>query len=180
MMVTLCRKKFLLIELNAFDASTKWAASQVSSSYIGFIACMINSQRASYPAQTCGVPTDVTISVRMWVTTTLPAIRRRTSPIPMGRRPGLLSSGITRNARNASKNADWFSMLQIFLMTSENALHRSKELFPKCFGVLYSSPTIFLHAWWYWTTLNFNCSFLFLFYDKTSEFNRMDCFWCIS
>ena len=114
MMVTLCRKKFLLIELNAFDASTKRAASQVSSSYIGCIACMIDSQPASCPAQTCSVPTDVTIAIRVWVTTTLPAIRRRTSSIPIGWRPGFLSSGITRHARNASKDADWFSKQQIF------------------------------------------------------------------
>ena len=42
MMVTLCRETFLLIELNAFDASTKKTASQVLSSYIVFIACMID------------------------------------------------------------------------------------------------------------------------------------------
>ena len=34
MMVTLCRKTFLLIELNASDASAKRTASQVSSLYI--------------------------------------------------------------------------------------------------------------------------------------------------
>ena len=94
MMVTLCRKTFLLIELNAFDASTKRTASQVSSSHIACIACMMDSQPTSCPAQTCSDPTDVTISVRKSVTTTLPAIRRRTSPIPIGQRPRFLSSGI--------------------------------------------------------------------------------------
>ena len=114
MMVTLCRKKFLLIELNAFDAYTKRVPSQVSSSCIGYIACMIDLQPASFTAQTCSVPTDLIISVRMWVTTSLPAIRRRTSPRPTGRRPGIFSSGTTRHARNASKNADWFSKPQVF------------------------------------------------------------------
>ena len=64
MMVTLCRKTFLLIGLDAFDTSTKRTASQVSSSYIASIACMMDSQPAYYPAQTCCDPTDVTISVR--------------------------------------------------------------------------------------------------------------------
>ena len=64
MMVTLCKKTFLLIELNAFDASTRRTASQVSCSYIACIACMMDSQPASCPAQTCSGPTDVTISVQ--------------------------------------------------------------------------------------------------------------------
>ena len=63
-MAKLCRKAFLLIELNAFDASTKTTHSQVSSSYIACIACMMDSQPASCPAQSCSDPTDVTISVR--------------------------------------------------------------------------------------------------------------------
>ena len=64
MMAKLCRKTFLLIELNAFDASTKTTDSQVLSSYIACIACMMDSQPASCPAQSCSDPTDVTISVR--------------------------------------------------------------------------------------------------------------------
>ena len=63
-MVKLGRKTFLLIELNAFDASTKKTASQVSSSYITCIAYMMDSEPASCPAKTCTDPTDVTISVR--------------------------------------------------------------------------------------------------------------------
>ena len=61
--VTLCRKT-LLIELNAFDASTKRTGSQILSSYIACIACMVDSQPASCPAQTCSDPTDVANSVR--------------------------------------------------------------------------------------------------------------------
>ena len=97
---------YLLTESNAFDACTKRTASKVSSSYIACIACMMDSQPASCPAQTCSDPTDVTISNLKWVTATLPAIRRRSLPIPIGRRPGFLSSGISRHARNASKDAD--------------------------------------------------------------------------
>ena len=63
-MVTFCKKTCLLTELNAFDASTRRTASQVSSSYIACIACMMISQPASCPAQTCSDPTDATISVR--------------------------------------------------------------------------------------------------------------------
>ena len=62
-------------------------------------------------------------------------IRPRTSTISIGRRPGFLSSGINRHARNASKDADWFSMLKIFLITSANAFHRSRDLFPNCLDV---------------------------------------------
>ena len=77
----------------------------------------------------------MTVSVRKWVSTTLPAIRPRTPPISIGRRPGFLSSGVNRHAKNASKDADWFSMLQIFLITSANPLYRSIELFPNRFDV---------------------------------------------
>ena len=56
MMVTLCRKTFLLIELNAFDASTKRTASQVLPSYIACISCMMDSQPASCTAQTFSDP----------------------------------------------------------------------------------------------------------------------------
>ena len=135
MMLTLCRKTLLLIELNVFDASTKRTASQVSSSYITCIACIMDSQSASCPAQTYSDPNDVTISVRKWAITTLPVIRRRTSPIRIGRRPGFLLSGINRHAKYASKDADWFSMLQIFLITSVNALHRSMSFF-QIFSIL--------------------------------------------
>ena len=134
-MVKLGRKTFLLIELNAFDASTKKTASQVSSSYITCIAYMMDSEPTFCPAKTCTDPTDVTISVRKWVTAALPAMRRRTSPILIGQRPGFLSNGISWHARNAPKDADWFSMLQIFLITSANALHRCIELFPNYFDV---------------------------------------------
>ena len=39
---------------------------------------MMDSQPASCPAQTCSDPTDVNISVRISVTTTLPDIRHST------------------------------------------------------------------------------------------------------
>ena len=79
MIETLRRRTFLLTELNIFDKSTKRTASQVSLLYITCIACMIKSLPASFPAY------DVIMSVRMCVTTTFPAIRRNTSPIPFAR-----------------------------------------------------------------------------------------------
>ena len=129
------QKAVLFLELKAFDASTSRTASQVWSSYIVYIACMMDSKPTSCPAQTCSNPTDVIMSIHMCVTTALPAIRCSTSPIPVGRSAGFLSNGISRQSRKASKDVDWFSTLQIFLMTSANAFHRSIELFPNLFNV---------------------------------------------
>ena len=61
--------------------------------------------------------------------------RRSTSPIPIGRSPGFFSSGNSQKARKASRDVDWFSTLQIFLMTSASALHRSIELLPIFFHI---------------------------------------------
>ena len=116
-------------------ASAKSTNSQISSSYIACIAFMMDSQPASCPAKTCCDPTDVTISVWKWVATTFPVIGPRTSTISIGRRRGFLSSGINRRGRNASKDADWFSMLNIFLITSTNGFHRSRDLFRNFFDV---------------------------------------------
>ena len=68
-------------------------------------------------------------------TTTLLAIRRKTSPIPIGRSPGFLSNGINLHASNASNDDDRSSVVQNFFMTSANVLHRSFELLPHWFDV---------------------------------------------
>ena len=62
------------------------------------------------------------ISSRMCDTTTLLAIRRKTSPIPIGRSPGFLSNGINLHASNASNDDDRSSIVQSFFITSANVL----------------------------------------------------------
>ena len=50
---------FFFIELLAFDKSTSRTASQVWSSYIACIACMMDSDPDSYQTQTCSDPINV-------------------------------------------------------------------------------------------------------------------------
>ena len=156
-MVTLYKKTFLFIKLKAFDASTSRTASQVC---ITHITCMMESQPASCPAQTWSDPTNVIMFVRMCVTTASPVMRRSNSPTPIAQSPEFLSSGISRQARKASKLEDWFLTLQIFLMTSANALRRTlcksfikivlmlksffKHLSP-CLKVLYHLASLLQH-----------------------------------
>ena len=54
-------------------------------------------------------------------------IRRATSPIPIGRTPGHLSSAIRRQATNASMPDGSTKVVQILLATKDNAWHRSVE-----------------------------------------------------
>lgn len=135
MMETLWRKVFLLTELHAFDTSTNKTSWQDYSLYIACITCRIDSLQASYPAKTCSDPADVILSVRICVTTTLPAIWVNTLPIPIGLSPGYLSIGTNRQAKNLSMDNDRFSSLKIFLMISANVSYRSAELLPSCFDV---------------------------------------------
>ena len=67
---------------------------------ISCIAWTPASLPASRPAQNCSEPTDPVILSRIVDTTTLPAIGRRISPIPIGRKPGFLSRGINLHAIN--------------------------------------------------------------------------------
>ena len=100
------RNTFLLIELNAFDASTNKTASADLSSYIARIACINDSHPASCPAQNCSDPTDCITSFLRCETITFRAMRRSTSPTPIGLSPGFLSRGINQFARKASKDVD--------------------------------------------------------------------------
>ena len=66
-------------------------------------------------------------------TTTLPTIRLRISPTPIGRSPGCLSKGTSQHARKASKeDASSFSK-HSFLVKDAIALQRSDKLSPKQF-----------------------------------------------
>ena len=89
---TLWRNTFLLIGLNAFDASTNNDYS--------------DSHPAYCPAQTCSDPTDCITSSLRCETITFPAMRHSTSPTPIGLSPGFLSRGINRFPRKASKDVD--------------------------------------------------------------------------
>ena len=130
MIVMLCRNAFLLIELNAFKASTSKAASDDWSLYISCIACKSDSHPASCPVQTYNEPFADIISSRMCDTTNLLAIRHKTLPIPIGPSPRFLSSSIDIHASNASNNDDRSSVVQSFFMTLANDLHKSFELLP--------------------------------------------------
>ena len=66
---------------------------------------------------------------------TLPAIPRNISPIPIGKRPGFLSKGINRHAKNGSNDGERLSAVHSFLMTSAMALHISVELVWNCFVI---------------------------------------------
>ena len=72
MMETLCMKTFLLTDLNLFDASTR-TTLQDSSLHTTCITYTTDSLPTSRPAKTCNDPTGVVISVRISVTTSLPA-----------------------------------------------------------------------------------------------------------
>ena len=71
---------------------------------------------------------------------TLPPIRRNISPIPIARRPGFLSKGIKRHAKNGSNDGDRLSAEHSFLMASAMALHESVELVKILLHPLASSP----------------------------------------
>ena len=66
---------------------------------------------------------------------TLPAIRRNNSPVPIERRPRLLSKRIKRQAKNGSNNGEELFAVHSFLMTSAMVLHKSVELVPNCFVI---------------------------------------------
>ena len=78
MMKTLCSKAFLSIKLKAFDLSTETVACIINIIVLPLcimcIACMMNSQRATYLEQTCSDPADIIMSARLCVA----AIRRNT------------------------------------------------------------------------------------------------------
>ena len=70
-----------------FVASIGSTVSLSCSLKISCIAWTAALLPAFWPAQTCSEPTDSVISSRIADTTTLSAIRRRISPIPIGVNP---------------------------------------------------------------------------------------------
>ena len=78
MVKTLSSKAFLSIKLKAFDLSTETVAFIINIIVLPLcimcIACMMNSQRATYLEQTCSDPADIIMSARLCVA----AIRRNT------------------------------------------------------------------------------------------------------
>ena len=70
-----------------FVTSIGSTASLSCSLKISCIAWTAALLPAFWPAQTCSEPTDSVISSRIADTTTLSAIRRRISPIPIGVNP---------------------------------------------------------------------------------------------
>ena len=64
------------------------------------------------------------------VTTALPIIRRRTSPILTGLNLGFLSKGIMSVAGRASRNYSFTLSVYILRVTDATALHKSVELSP--------------------------------------------------
>ena len=98
----ICRNTFLLMELKAFAASTSKTASADFSLRILSTTCLAALDPASCTAHTCSDPADETASFLIADTMTFPMIRQRFSPTPLGRKPGFLSRGMSRHARNAS------------------------------------------------------------------------------
>ena len=95
----LCKTDFRLMVLNAFDASTRRIAPEVSSSKIFDIACIAASHPDDCPAHSCKDPALCITSSLNTDRTALPIILRRTSPIPIGRtQSGFFSKGISRHS----------------------------------------------------------------------------------
>ena len=94
---------------------------------------MAASQPASCPAHTCNEPTESVMSCLRSLVTVLPTILRNVSPMPIGRKPGFLLSGIRRLARKASSDM-LFSMLvhRCFVIFASDA-HRSFDSVLKLF-----------------------------------------------
>ena len=92
-----------LILLKALSASTNRTASHSSSAKTSAIACTKASHPPRCPAHNWRSPADSMISVLQLRTTALPMIRLKTSPIPIGLRPGFLSRGISFEANSAAR-----------------------------------------------------------------------------
>ena len=142
-MVTLWSKTFLFIELKAFDASTSRTASQVWSSYITSIGCMVESQPAR--PKLCGncvfpqnFHTRKLGKITVFLQWNLQSSYWRDyfcSYVWYNYFTSYTTQHVAytwifvewniRQVRKASKDVDWFLTLQIFLMTWANALHRT-------------------------------------------------------
>ena len=115
-----------------FVASIRSTVSVPCALKISYIAWTTASFPASWLAQTCSEITDSVISSRIVDTTTLPAIRRRISQIPTGRKAAFLSGDINLHETNACKYSRWPSTVHNFRVILTIGLHKSEELLPNC------------------------------------------------
>lgn len=120
----LCNSTCRLLLLKAFTASTKRVASFWFSHYSQTFPAL-NESRLRFLLHPEHIWTSFAIDMA-----TLALILRKTSPTPIGLNPGLLSSGTSRHAKNASSESQLISLMQIFLMKSAIAFLRSLPLSP--------------------------------------------------
>ena len=147
MIVILCRNAFLLIVLNAFEASTSKTASDDWSSYISCIACTSDSHPASCPAQTCNEPSADIISSRntSWTLAqfrntggTTERWRNKRTSQKSGTREHQHSKGTTRSC---SANTEWQHIGQIKLQNLKQECYFSKKDF--CWHVTRSGDSFY-------------------------------------
>ena len=97
----LCSITFRLMELNAFLASIKRAASVSSFANISHIVYMGVLAPTSWPALSCRDPAASAMSLLKLMIITFPAILLKTSLTSIGRNPDFSSKGINLQAVNS-------------------------------------------------------------------------------
>ena len=101
MIQILCSAAFLFSELNGFLASTRITPSVLSCSNINFIEWIAASAPHCKPVAVWSGSAACWISLGNTQLMHFPKIRMVTSPMPMGRTPRFLSSGMSLHATNA-------------------------------------------------------------------------------
>ena len=113
----LCSITFRLMELNAFLASIKRAASVSSFANISHIVYMGVLAPTSWPALSCRDPAASVMSLLKLMIITFPAILLKTSLTPIGRNPDFSSKGINLQAVNSWRDVavSCFSIQGLFI-----------------------------------------------------------------
>ena len=124
---TLCRATVRFKRLNALSASISKTALVSISWKMSRKAWMAASQPAGCPAHTCVTPAASMMSFFSTVIIALPMMRRNDSPMPIGRTPGFLSSGIRRLLRRALTPEGSTCSVARRRATSATALQSSSE-----------------------------------------------------
>ena len=101
----LCSATFRFNELKALLGSTKIIPYVSSALYMSFSTCIAASAPPFNPALTCKCPTAICLSAVRTQHIAFPMIRRRISPIPIGRTPGFLFRGISRHETYGSNTS---------------------------------------------------------------------------
>ena len=91
----LCSAAFLFSELNALLASTRITPSVLSCSNINFIEWIVASAPPCKPVAAWSSPAACWMSLYNTQLIHFPAIHLVTSPMPIGRTPGFLLSGMS-------------------------------------------------------------------------------------